>query len=66
MIGNVVTRGLGGRTLITRGFGFGLLKIIWKNILRLTSKIHQTLSLVSKWRNQKTLQSPVDLERFND
>lgn len=53
MSGHIITRGLSGRTLVTRGYGVSSFTAnIVREILRLYSYIKQTLSLESnvEWR----------------
>lgn len=52
MSGHIITRGLGGMTLITRGYGVSAFTaIIIREVLRLYSYIKQTLNIESNlWR----------------
>jgi len=47
----IITRGFGPSPLvITRGFGFASIGQIYREIIRLTSKVTMSLRLLSPWK----------------
>lgn len=47
----IITRGLGpNHLIITQGYGASFLERLYREVMRLTSKISRTLMMVSKWR----------------